>query len=78
MKATLFSKSLGKVIWENQIVNERVAGVFWIWMAKAVTRASAIEGVMKPLPFYARTDQTSDFVAYPPEMVKKKDGGSLP
>jgi len=71
LKTTLFSKSLGKVIWENQVQNEKVTGVFWIWMNKAVTRAGAIEGVLKPLPFYSRMG-TSEFVAYPPEMVKKK------
>jgi hypothetical protein len=71
LKTTLFSKSLGKIIWENQVQNEKVAGVFWAWMTKAVTRAGAIEGILKPLPFYSRMG-TSEFVAYPPEMVKKK------
>lgn len=71
LKTTLFSKSLGKVVWENQVQNEKVTGVFWTWMNKAVTRAGAIEGVLKPLPFYSRMG-TSAFVAYPPEMVKKK------
>ncbi|WP_319526316.1 hypothetical protein [uncultured Desulfosarcina sp.] len=71
LKTTLFSKSLGKVIWENQVINEKTTGVFWIWMNEAVTRAGAIEGVLKPLPFYSRMG-TSEFVAYPPEMVKKK------
>jgi hypothetical protein len=71
LKTTLFSKSLGKVIWENQVQNEKVTGVFWTWMNKAVTRAGAIEGVLKPLPFYSRMG-TSEFVAYPPELVKKK------
>ncbi len=70
LKTTLFSKSLGKVVWENQVQNEKVTGVFWIWMNKAVTRAGAIEGALKPLPFYIRMG-TSEFVAYPPEMVKK-------
>jgi hypothetical protein len=71
LKTTLFSKSLGKVVWENQVQNEKVTGVFWIWMNKAVTRAGAIEGVLKPLLFYSRMG-TSEFVAYPPEMVKKE------
>jgi len=71
LKTTLFSKSLGKVIWEKQVENEKVTGVFWIWMNKAVTRAGAIEGVLKPLPFFSRIG-SSEFVAYPPEMVKKK------
>jgi len=70
LKTTLLSKSLGKVVWENQVQNEKVTGVFWIWMNKAVTRAGAIEGALKPLPFYIRMG-TSEFVAYPPEMVKK-------
>ena len=73
LKTTLFSKSLGKVIWENQVENERVSGVFWSWMTKAVARAEAIEGVLKPLPFFSRVG-TSAYVAYPPEMVKKKTG----
>jgi hypothetical protein len=72
LKTTLFSKSLGKVIWENQVQNEKVAGVFWTWMTKAVTRAEAIEEMMQPLPFYSRVGGTSEFVAYPPDMVKKK------
>jgi hypothetical protein len=72
LKVTLYSKSLGKILWENQVQNEIVTGVFWIWMSKAVTRAGAIEGLLKPLQFYSRTGGTSDFVSYPPEMVKKK------
>ena len=73
LRTTLFSKSLGKAIWQNQIKEEKVAGVFWTWMLKAVTRAAAIEKVLKPLPFFSRTG-SSGFVAHPPDFVKKKIG----
>ncbi len=71
LKTTLFSKSLGKVIWENQIQNEKVTGKLWTWMGDAATRAGSIEKVLKPLPFFTRMGM-AEFVAYPSEMVKKE------
>lgn len=71
LKASLYSKSLGKVIWENRETKDNVTGVFWMWMSKAVSRAGAIEKVMQPLPLYTRTGESNEFLAYPPDMVKK-------
>jgi hypothetical protein len=70
LKASLFSKSLRKVVWENTVAKEQVTGVFWSWMSTGMARASAIESVLKPLPFYMRSSGR-EFTAYPPDMVKK-------
>ncbi len=71
LKTSLFSKSLGKVIWENQEQNEKVSGAFWAWMAEDGTREGTIKSALKPLPFFTRMGMT-EFVAYPPEIVKKE------
>lgn len=71
LKASLFSKSLGKVIWENQVQNEKVSSNFWTWLAEAETRAGMIKEILKPLQFFSRMGMT-EFVAYPSEIVKKE------
>lgn len=70
LKATLFSKSLKQVIWENTVEKEQVTGVFWIWMATSMARATAIESVLEPMPFFMRADN-KEFTRYQPDMIKK-------
>lgn len=71
LKASLYSKSLHKVLWDNKVQNERVTGVFWTWMTKPVTRAATIEAVLKPLPFYTRIGNASEYSSFAPASVKK-------
>jgi len=70
LKATLFSKSLKQIIWENTVEKEQVTGVFWMWMATSMARASAIESVLEPMPFFMRAGN-KEFTRYQPDMIKK-------
>ncbi len=72
LRATLYSRSLKKVLWDNKISQENVTGVFWIWMSKAVSRAGAIEKLLYPLPFFFRPAGSEEFSSCSPDMAKKK------
>lgn len=77
LNVSLFSKSMGKVIWQNHMPQGNVSAGFGPGLSKPALRAGAMEEMLKPLPYFARIG-TREFVAFPPDMLKRNENAVDP